>query len=230
MVTNTSNTINASHEDIKKISHGELAARLKWAKEVNNPATNTLDDINRYAQEIHERIKNWKISTEELKEYFLNDIKSFKGNSTSEIASQSSYKDKKIADLEKQLMDVTSDLKGSLKEYFSPRRLRLVNMKKRIEELKKDEKDYPKNVLIYCMAMTNTKIFGIREKMKRWWISMLRRRKNDDIKKQLDIMNEKLKENNDDHVSRKLLKNMLRDAVKEAKNKYVEKSKESVWI
>jgi hypothetical protein len=47
----------------------------------------------------------------------------------------------------------------SLKEYFSLERRRRANMLKKFDEFKKDTTHYPKNLLIYAMGITDSKIF-----------------------------------------------------------------------
>ena len=98
----------------------------------------------------------------EMKAYFLNNMKTFKSKVHTRLDETDTYKDKKIAELQQQLSGVITDLPG-LGEYFSLERRRLVNITKKIQAYKADTANYPKNFLIYCMAITNTKAFGVRE-------------------------------------------------------------------
>ena len=59
---------------------------------------------------------------------------------------------------------------------------------------------------------------------------MLWKRKNDDIKGQLNILDKKLEPINGESKNRQLLKDMLRKEVQEAKNKYIEEVKKSVGV
>jgi hypothetical protein len=59
---------------------------------------------------------------------------------------------------------------------------------------------------------------------------MLWRRKNDDISKQLTILDQKLEPNKGESKNRQLLKDMLKKEVQEAKKSYVEGIKKSVGV
>lgn len=59
---------------------------------------------------------------------------------------------------------------------------------------------------------------------------MLWRRKNDDISKQLSILDQKLEPNKSESKNRQLLKDILRKEVQEAKQSYVEGVKKSVGM
>ncbi len=236
------NQTNKIQDDIKKISDIDLKEKLKIAKDTDNlddtllyagemkrRLTPEVNEFDEQQKEMEAKIKSEKMGPEEMKNYFLKDIKTFKSGVNKRLDETEQYKDKKIAELQQQLTGVITDLPG-LGEYFSLERRRLVNMTKRIQEYKADKANYPKNLLIYCMAMTNTKVFGAREGMKRWWIKMLWRRKNDDISKQLTILDQKLEPNKGESKNRQLLKDMLKKEVQEAKKSYVEGIKKSVGV
>lgn len=80
----------------------------------------------------------------------------------------------------------------SLKEYFSFERRRLSTMLKKFDKFKKQSDKYPKNLLIYAMWITNTKIFGTRQKLQRGRVTLAWKRKEDDIVKNLKTMLDKL--------------------------------------
>lgn len=239
------NQKNKIQDEIKGISDDELKEKLKQAQDTSNlddtllyagemkrRLTPEVNEFDEQQKEMEAKIKSGKMKKEDMKNYFLKDIKTFKSGVNKRLDETDQYKDKKIAELQQQLTGVITDLPG-LGEYFSLERRRLVNMTKRITEYKdknKDGENYPKNFLIYCMAMTNTKVFGAREGVKRWWIKILWKRKNDDISKQLTILEEKLKPIKDESKNRQLLKDILRREVQEAKQKYVEWVKKSVGI
>jgi hypothetical protein len=173
------NQTNKIQDDIKKISDIDLKEKLKIAKDTDNlddtllyagemkrRLTPEVNEFDEQQKEMEAKIKSEKMGPEEMKNYFLKDIKTFKSGVNKRLDETEQYKDKKIAELQQQLTGVITDLPG-LGEYFSLERRRLVNMTKRIQEYKADKANYPKNLLIYCMAMTNTKVFGAREGMKR---------------------------------------------------------------
>lgn len=236
------NQTNKIQDDIKGISDNDLKEKLKIAQDTSNlddtllyagemkrRLTPEVNEFDEQQKEMEAKIKSGKMTKEDMRNYFLKDIKTFKSGVNKRLDETDQYKDKKIAELQQQLTGVITDLPG-LGEYFSLERRRLVNMTKKIQEYKADKANYPKNFLIYCMAMTNTKAFGVREGMKRWWIKMLWRRKNDDISKQLSILDQKLEPNKSESKNRQLLKDILRKEVQEAKQSYVEGVKKSVGM
>ena len=240
MVNNSTNTQNLL--DLKKLKDEDLSSKLKIAQETKNytdmiiyaweiqrRSTPEINEFEEKQKEMEEKIKSWTMTKEEMQDYFLNDIKNFKSEVNWRLNSADLYKDKQIADLQKQLEWSITDL-PSMTEYFSLERRRLVNFTKKIQKFKQDKSNYPKNFLIYCMAMTNTKIFGTREAVKRTRIKMLRKFKNNDIKWALEILDKKLEPNKDDSKNRQILKELLKKEVQEAKTIYVEWVKKSVWI
>ena len=242
MINNASNQTNSIQDQVKSLSEQELKDKLKLAQESSNlddmllygtemkrRMTPEVSEFEKQQKEMEEKIKSWKMKKKEMKAYFLNNMKTFKSKVHTRLDETDTYKDKKIAELQQQLSGVITDLPG-LGEYFSLERRRLVNITKKIQAYKADTANYPKNFLIYCMAITNTKAFGVREWVKRGRIKMLWKRKNDDIKGQLNILDKKLEPINGESKNRQLLKDMLRKEVQEAKNKYIEEVKKSVGV
>jgi hypothetical protein len=173
-------------------------------------------------------VKSGKATKAELKTFFETDVKKYKSWTDKNVKEISEFKDKKIADLQKQLNDSVLDL-PSIKDYFSLKRRRLVTMVKALDEFVKDKVNYPKNFLIYCMWIMNSSIFGTRQKIKRWWISLVRRWKSDDIKGWLKTLEDKIQVKENDTAQRKIIKQMIKEKLVEAKNAYIEKVREKVF-
>jgi len=244
MNQNARNQKDIIQDEVKGLSDQELQDKMKIAQEsgklndillygteMKRRLTPEVDEFAKEQKEMEKEIRSGKMGKEDMKKYFLNDMKAFKAKVTGRLDETDKYKDKKIAELQQQLEWVITDLPW-LGEYFSLERRRLVKTSKKIKEFKdnKGPNGYPKNVLIYCMAMTNTKIFGVREGVKRGWTKMLWKRKNDDIKEQLNILDKKLEPNKGDSKNRQLLKDILRREVQEAKKAYVDNVAKSVGV
>jgi len=164
---------------------------------------------------------------ERMKKFFDDDINTYVTATNDSDAA----KKKQIEDLQRQLHGIVVEW-PKFKEYFSLERRRLVSINNRIEKLKtgKDSANYPKNVLIYLMALVETKITWWGQLLKRWWVKMARRRKSEHIKDNLKILDNKLQPKSDDSLWTKSLKEQLKVYLDDAKKAYIEKQKESVGL
>lgn len=175
MVTNTmtgSNALdNLDEKELKKKL--DIAMQSRNRKEVSditaeladreNKATpSTAETFEKRYEEIQAKIKAGNTTEDELKAFFNEDIKKYKGS----IKTPDTYKQQKIDDLQQQLKDVMKQ-STSLKEMLSPARMRLDSIRNKMEEFKNDTDNYPKNVLIYAMSITKLKVFGARQMIKR---------------------------------------------------------------
>lgn len=111
----------------------------------------------------------------------------------------------------------------SLKEYFSLERRRRANMLKKFDEFKKDTTHYPKNLLIYAMGITDSKIFWVRQKLKRGRITLAWKWKEDDIVTNLENMLDKTKSDPSDSKWKAAIKEALYKELQEALEKHKEK-------
>lgn len=244
------NNSNKSTNTLKSLSKEELNTQLTnaqgkgdWAeaakiidelqkRETPTKANTFVDDFDKKYEELKKRYKDpdaTKHPTEaELKVFFEKDVKKYRGGIDKNINEIWTYKDQKIAELQKQLDETLTDLPG-LGEYFSIKRRRLVNITNTIKKLEDDKANYPKNLLIYGMSITNTKIFGTRQLLKRWWIKTARKRKSDDIKNWLKNLEDKLEITSEDTAQRRVIKQMLKEKIKNAKDAYIENVKKTVY-
>jgi hypothetical protein len=131
--------------------------------------------------------------------------------------------------LKNQLGDIVSQ-GPKLTEYLSLKRRRLVSINSQIKELKEDRENYPKNALIYLMGLTNTAVFGARQALKRGRMNLTWRWKADDIKKNLEILDKKTEIKEKDSPWTIGLKKQIKDEVKNIKEAYVNKQKESIGM
>ena len=165
-----------------------------------------------------------------LKKFFTEDIKNYQGKIEGNMKEINDAKDKKIEDLESQLNDTITTL-PTLGEYFSLERRRLVSVHTKFLEFKEDKENYPKNFLIYAMGMANKTLFGMNQWLKRGRVKLARRRKSDDIKKNMEILENKLNITDNDKTPRKRsLKLLLTKEVHEAKVAQLQKNKESLGL
>jgi len=164
-----------------------------------------------------------------MKEFFKDDMERYFNETKDSVKKVEDIKNAEIDRLKSKLSDIVTEW-PKLKEYFSLKRMRLVGINKAIENLKKDAENYPKNVLIYIMGLTDKVITWLWQEGKRTWIRLTWRRKSDDIKKHMDIIENKLKPKDWDSLRVKWLKDQLIQHLLEAKQAYVEKQKKSVGL
>lgn len=226
-------------EMTKAISNNNFAdiGKYAWELEKRKNGQNIIEDSNKaeeLGKEMQEILNKKSVSKEEkekIKKYIENDMKNYKETTNKWIENLKTYKENEVLDLKKQLNESLTNL-PSLREYISLDRRRLANIKRKFEEyrgINDSNKKYPENVLMFCMWMTETKIFWIRQWIKRWWVKMFWGMKNEDIAKNLKIAEDKLKENPDDWWHTKLLKWLLRKELFDAKTKYLEKQKAKIF-
>lgn len=204
---------------------GKIALELSLR---NNPQA-IQETMEQTEAAIIEKIKQGKVSKEELKAFILKDLQSYKSRTTERVNEVQKYKEEKISSLKAQLEGKTQELHSvvtagpNIKEYFSLERRSLVNLANSLKDLKENDKaNYPKNVLIFCMGMTNTRLLGVRQLLKRWRFNALRLRKKDDIKKELEELSKRLEPDpNSKNAYREALKKLLREEVVEAKKAFV---------
>ena len=80
------------------------------------------------------------------------------------------------------------------------------------------------------MGIANHSLFGINDKIKRTVVKMMRKRKNDDIKKNLETLEKKLTISTGDEKKprKRTLKLMIQSELVEAKKAYLEQQKQSL--
>lgn len=188
--------------DSKKIFQeieNEMIRRLDWEKNQTNtipeePTKKRLDEF--FADKKTNRLSKGK--KEELYNLILEEIKNAKTpdeETKKQIDDKQSEIDRltKLLDDEKKSTHEMLTDTPSLKEYFSLERRRRAGMLKKFDEFKKDTTHYPKNLLIYAMGITDSKIFWIRQKLKKGRITLAWKWKEDDIVTNLNIMLDKTK-------------------------------------
>lgn len=231
-------------DSLEKVSKEEIQTRLSAAQLSNNweeasklinelqrrerPLQTDLDKFNKSYEELQKKVKKGTATEEELKKFFKTDVKNYKSGVDKNVKDISAFNEKKVADLQKQLNDLALD-RPSIKDYFSFKRRRLVNITRALDKFKEDKEHYPKNLLIYCMWIMNSNLIGARQKMKRWWIKLRWKWKSDDIKGWLKTLEEKVKPNENDTAQRKIVKQMIQEKLVEAKHAYVEDVKSKVF-
>lgn len=209
----------------------ELEKRKKW-----QPLIDSIDnEHNKIKEYLKNKLSKWNLENKDKKaltNYILKNIKGYKEKTTQWLEGLKQQKDKEIADLTAQLNDAVVNL-PTLREYVSYKRRRLANMKRTFDEYKNEKNKsnwkYPKNVLLFCMWMTDSKVFWIRQWLKRWWAKMRRSQKNDEIAKNIKVAEKKLEDNNDDKAHVRLLKQLLRKELLEAKTTYLEQQKKKIF-
>lgn len=195
----------------------------KQYEEQRKNMTEGSDEYNKNVQEEREKIN------EEMRKFFREDMQSYVSGTKSDINTLKQNKDSQINDLKAQLHWIVVEW-PKFKEYLSLKRRRLVSINKKIEDLKNDGANYPKNVLVYLMSLTDTIFTWWKQFVKRQRTKMTWRRKSENIKQYLDVINDKLKINSDDSLWTRWLKEQLLQHLNDAKKAYVEKQKQSVGL
>jgi len=180
---------------------------------------------------IESQQKEEKEINDRMKTFFAQDMETYVSSTKADIDELKQSKDSQIDDLKAQLSWIVTKW-PKLSEYLSIKRRRLVTINNDIENLKtgEDKENYPKNVLIYLMALTNHALFWVRQSFKRDWVKLTWRRKSDDIKKHLDIIEDKLKVTDKDSPWTIWLKTQLRQHLLDAKQAYIKKQTDSVGL
>ncbi len=198
--------------------------RKKYEQERKNISKWTKNFIENQKEE--ERAVN-----EKMRQFFSQDMQNFVSSTNEDINELKQSKDSQIDDLKAQLSWIVTKW-PKLWEYLSLKRRRLVSINDKIENLKtgEDKENYPKNVLIYLMALTNRSLFWARQWANRQGIKLTWRRKSEDIKKHLETIEDKLRVTDKDSLWTKWLKTQLQQHLLDAKQAYVEKQRQSVGL
>ncbi|AHB40831.1 hypothetical protein P148_SR1C00001G0013 [candidate division SR1 bacterium RAAC1_SR1_1] len=218
----------ASQKESKEVEN-EIRRREKNNSDPEKTSKEKLD-------EFFKDKKTKKLSKKEKEELYnliLEEIKKAKTPDTEtkkQIDSKQSEIDRLTSLLKEEKTtnnEILTDM-PSLKEYFSLERRRGSSMLKKFDTFKKDSKNYPKNLLIYSMGITNSKILGTRQKLKRGWVTLAWKRKEDDIVKNLKIMLDKTKTDSSDSkwnaAIKKALYKEIQQALEEHKNKLIKQN------
>jgi DNA repair exonuclease SbcCD ATPase subunit len=177
-----------------------------------------------------------KEKEKEIKEawekFFRDDMKKRVEKVWDAIDSTEKAKDDEINRLKDQLSWIVSNW-PKLSEYFSIKRRRLVTLNSNIRKLEKDKENYPKNVLIYLMWLSNSKVIWIRNVkngIKRSWMRVAWHWNSDDIKENLRNFEDSIKVNPWESEWTKGLKKQLQEHLQNAKQAYINKQKKSVGL
>lgn len=202
-------TDDASRKEFKEVED-ELIRRLDWWKDQPDSSISEKSSQEQII-EILDNKKKWALSNAEketIKKLLMEEIKN-QWTASEDIKKESDGKQSEIdrltalLDDEKKTNNELLTDTPSLKEYYNLERRRLSTMLKKFDKFKKDNSHYPKNVLIYAMGVTNSKIFWTRQKLKRWRVTLAWKRKEDDIVANLKTMLNKLKPDSWERSKRK---------------------------
>jgi len=163
-----------------------------------------------------------------MREFFMKDMQGFVSTVNQDISNLKWSKDAEINDLKAQLSWIVVEW-PKFRDFLSKERRRLVKIEKEITNLKtgKDSANYPKNVLVYIMALTDSWWW---QAIRRGWIKMKWKKEATDIKSWFKVIEDKLTVKPDDSLWLKWLKKQLEEHFWEAKKAYVDKQYESVWL
>lgn len=169
---------------------------------------------------------------DEWEKFFKADMKDYVDNVGDKIDLTEKAKDNEIDRLKWELSWIVSH-GPSLSEYFSIERRRLVTLNDGIMKLEQDKENYPKNVLIYLMGLSNSKIIwirGVKNGLKRTWMKLAWKWNSDDIKENLQNFEDSIQIKSDDSLWTIGLKKQLQEHLHNAKQAYVDQQKKSVWL
>ena len=164
-----------------------------------------------------------KARSDMLKDFFNADIQSYMWGIQNSLEQTKKEKDNEIDKLKGQLTDIVTEWGPTLKEYFSLSRRRLLNIHTNIKKLKEKTDEYPKNVLVYLMALMNLRTIWIIKQMKRAWVKSTWNQRAENLNDQFKIFDEWTKDENWDSQWKLALKQLLRTELAEAKKAYVDK-------
>ena len=167
--------------------------------------------------------KHEKAISDMLKAFFKADIQSYMWDIQNSLEQMKKEKDSEIDKLKGQLTDIVTEWGPTLKEYFSLSRRRLLNIHTNIKKLKEKTDEYPKNVLVYLMALMNLRTIWIIKKMKRAWVKSTWNQRAENLNDQFGLFDEWTKDENWDSQWKLALKQLLRTELAEAKKAYVDK-------
>ena len=164
-----------------------------------------------------------KARSDMLKAFFKTDIQSYMWGIQNSLEQMKKEKDSEIDKLKGQLTDIVTEWWPTLKEYFSLSRRRLLNIHTKIKEYKEKTDEYPKNVLVYLMALMKLEIPWISKKIKRVWVKSTWNQRAENLNDQFELFDEWTKDENWDSQWKLALKQLLRTELAEAKKAYVDK-------
>ena len=167
--------------------------------------------------------KHEKDRRDMLKSFFKADIQSYMWDIQNSLEKMKKEKDSEIDKLKGQLTDIVTEWGPTLKEYFSLSRRRLLNIHTKIKEYKEKTDEYPKNVLVYLMALMKLEIPWISKKIKRVWVKSTWNQRAENLNDQFELFDEWTKDENWDSQWKLALKQLLRTELAEAKKAYVDK-------
>ena len=167
--------------------------------------------------------KHEKARSDMLKAFFKADIQSYMWDIQNSLEKMKKEKDSEIDKLKGQLTDIVTEWWPTLKEYFSLSRRRLLNIHTKIKEYKEKTDEYPKNVLVYLMALMKLEIPWISKKIKRVWVKSTWNQRAENLNDQFELFDEWTKDENWDSQWKLALKQLLRTELAEAKKTYVDK-------
>ena len=167
--------------------------------------------------------KHEKARSDMLKAFFKADIQSYMWDIQNSLEKMKKEKDSEIDKLKGQLTDIVTEWWPTLKEYFSLSRRRLLNIHTKIKEYKEKTDEYPKNVLVYLMALMKLEIPWISKKIKRVWVKSTWNQRAENLNNQFELFDEWTKDENWDSQWKLALKQLLRTELAEAKKAYVDK-------
>ena len=213
---------NEFKKDIKE-KNKELKALKKSLKGKTGSEKDVIEiKIQEKEKEINDA---WKI-------FFKADMDGYVDTVGTKIDATEKAKDDEINRLKWELSWIVSH-GPSLSEYFSIERRRLVTLNDGIMKLEQDKENYPKNVLIYLMGLSNSKIIwirGVKNGLKRTWMKIAWKWNSDDIKENLQNFEESIKIKSDDSQWTIGLKKQLQEHLYNAKQAYVDQQRKSVWF
>lgn len=200
----------------------EISKKYEDERKTKGRASDSLEYIDNQRKEQEE-------INAKMREFFSNDMQTYVAETKDSVTSVTAAKDKQINDLKDQLSWIVSEW-PKLWEYLSLRRRRLVTINNKIQKLKDNKEKYPKNVLVYLMALTQTSLFWARTWLNRAGIALTWRWKTDNIKDNLQVISDKIRVNSDDSPWTRWLKMQLQQHLLEAKQAYVKKQSASVGL
>ena len=164
-----------------------------------------------------------KARSDMLKDFFNADIQSYMWDIQNSLEQTKKEKDNEIDKLKGQLTDIVTEWGPTFKEYFSLSRRRLLNIHTKIKEYKEKTDEYPKNVLVYLMALMNLRTIWIIKKIKRALVKRTWSKRAENLNDQFKLFDEWTKDENWDSQWKLALKQLLRTELAEAKKAYVDK-------
>lgn len=238
-------------DDLKNLKDAELTEKMQklailwdftspefkklqeeWERRKNKSIewSQSSEDIEKSVSEILNKNTLEQTDKDDLKKLILEEIKKHK-QSGQKTKKQIDDKDTEIArlmwDLEKEKSNMDKILTDdpSIKEYFSLERKRLAKINRKFRKLKEDKSKYPKNLLIYAMWITNSKIFWTRQMLKRWRASIAWKWRDADVVNNLEIIFKKINSDNNwkDSERKKAIKNALYKEIEDALKAHREK-------